>query len=937
MAMLETTDENPFAFVRLHERDFNALGKPDHEAFAHTAVTDSNLSSLPSNLVPGPLRIPDIESFEWVSLEEIGSDLPSQVVANDDRNDTGAHGVEVWTLRGTLKVEHAPKLRSWDSLHDDTDKAQAPVLPLEAGPRIYDAVLPELFGDQEVELDPQFVIDCLLLLGQAQSSPLFARSEGREPFKAYQDGIFRVSGLSRIAQAGIVQDFLNIANQTLLLKHFISEATNDRDPPAAEIALATCLRTILDAQQQRINAGTAEVQTFNKTQDLFKGYDVLLDKLCNMVGACEAKEDDPSVIEAILAIALAGTDSDPFATVYQTVASRVSRPLALQVLASLGLLTSGQTLVDDVENETMFDWYFADRCDGGMDKSAAEYLTAEQHLIRDIRHGLSSIKRSVDQHPLLYHNLPTLTEADLSRRSASVDPDEILARARKYEADLMAELDAGQRSRPVCTHLSGELQPDTSHDIWSADEHMVILGLGSQMSAYPNNNPQGLDTELVQAFEHEMSMLRQRGQPDRDFDINSRSLFEPYLPFLETQSRIVNGTVLRILFRQEHLMDHLGVHHQFHLLRNGPFLKRLQMTLFDSRLPSTALGTSVESNVGIKMDALDRSWPPIDSKMRLTLAGLLTDTYIPAPDKLQNGIKDVPGSLSFSVRDLSDSERTEVLNPISPKAFDFLKLQYHPPPALEAIFTDDVLVKYDDVFRFLLRLIRQSHIAANINSVLTSRLSSLSIKASAVPLRFAHLCQAVIAALTTHFFDLGINVPWSDFTASLQEVQEDLALEDEERQYGTRVTLGISGLASLHDRTLDRVRAGLLLEHKQSALREEIERILGVVLNGSAIVGRICRASMGEEENEYRDGIEDVMTLETEFKDSVRRLRNKLRERAYSLRERVYAHDGASIRGNSSPGRGNSETDEAECLSMLADTLDLGGCFDQDRDIWDGI
>lgn len=39
MAMLETTDENPFAFVDLHERDFNALGKPDHEAFAHTAVT----------------------------------------------------------------------------------------------------------------------------------------------------------------------------------------------------------------------------------------------------------------------------------------------------------------------------------------------------------------------------------------------------------------------------------------------------------------------------------------------------------------------------------------------------------------------------------------------------------------------------------------------------------------------------------------------------------------------------------------------------------------------------------------------------------------------------------------------------------------------------------------------------------------------------------
>lgn len=198
-------------------------------------------------------------------------------------------------------------------------------------------------------------------------------------------------------------------------------------------------------------------------------------------------------------------------------------------------------------------------------------------------------------------------------------------------------------------------------------------------------------------------------------------------------------------------------------------------------------------------------------------------------------IQELPGALSFSIRELSDSEIETVLNPHSIHALDFLRLSYETPSALAVLITETSLERYDEIFGSLLRLLRMVHVGT-VMKTLSCRRGTHDHRDGRDGRRnnaraFATQAHHFVIVLAGFVFDIGIGIPWSNFTSILDSLEHDLVTEDELGTYGTHVRLGVSGLKDAHESMLDSMRARLLLRYKQVRAREVLDSVFTRILD----------------------------------------------------------------------------------------------------------
>ncbi|KAK3671591.1 hypothetical protein LTR78_008514 [Recurvomyces mirabilis] len=275
------------------------------------------------------------------------------------------------------------------------------------------------------------------------------------------------------------------------------------------------------------------------------------------------------------------------------------------------------------------------------------------------------------------------------------------------------------------------------------------------------------------------------------------------------------------------LRQHLNVQHAFQLLGSGEFITRLSTALFSAETQSAERRRGMvptAQTMGLRLDARDeKRWPPASSELRLTLLGVLTDTYhqgIRSHSTNERRKDEIPGGLSFAIRELPDEEIDKVMDASSLYALDFLKLQYTPPSPLDAIITPTSLQRYDDVFRSLLRMLRVQYVVVHLRSTCN--------KTDLTGLRFAHAAQHVVAALMAHFMDVGIAIPWTDLQHTLDAVEQVLASSD------VGHIPSIHELRDMHNEGLESIRSRLFLRRKQITIRAAVDNVLIAVLKPAA-------------------------------------------------------------------------------------------------------
>ncbi|KAH8156878.1 hypothetical protein CIB48_g11369 [Xylaria polymorpha] len=307
-------------------------------------------------------------------------------------------------------------------------------------------------------------------------------------------------------------------------------------------------------------------------------------------------------------------------------------------------------------------------------------------------------------------------------------------------------------------------------------------------------------------------------------------------PLVTSQARLINREYMKLLFSAHDLKEHLRVQKEFQLLGNGMFCSRLSHALFDPDLETAERRAGVALNggiMGLRMNGRE-TWPPASSELRLALMGVLSDTYQSPTSQESSPLgpehSDLPGDLSFALRDLPPEEIDKCLDPSSLEALDFLRLAYKTPAPLSPILTTVILIKYDRIFKLLLRVLRMLYVVGQLFRD-TSRMERQGQDPGDVWLRFRFEAQNLVQSVATYLFDTGIQMPWLQFEKWLDGVQSDIAQAD--MDISDARVVSPDEVREEHEKMLDRIMTTLLLRKRQQPILALLEDIFRLILRFS--------------------------------------------------------------------------------------------------------
>jgi hypothetical protein len=310
----------------------------------------------------------------------------------------------------------------------------------------------------------------------------------------------------------------------------------------------------------------------------------------------------------------------------------------------------------------------------------------------------------------------------------------------------------------------------------------------------------------------------------------------PILSFggiVSTQAQIINRESLKLLFQNHDLRTHLRIQRDFQMLGNGNFCSRLSQALFDPELETaeTRRGSVRTGAVmGLRLGGRD-TWPPASSELRLALMGVLAESHQHqmgwGVESKAAGSADLPGHLSFAVRDLSPEEIDRCMNPDSLEAMDFLRLSYKTPAALTSIITPITLMQYDRIFKHLLRLLRMLYVINQLFRDVTARGSPWE-DAGDVSHRFAFEAHHFVCGISAYFMDTGVAIPWQKFEDKLAEVEA--ALAEPSLDVSSEKLDSPGQLQAYHSHIVDQIMRALFLKKRQQPVLALLEEIFSIVL-----------------------------------------------------------------------------------------------------------
>jgi hypothetical protein len=830
---------------------------------------DSNNPYTSSTALPGDLKLPDLESFEYGPILDIP--LPEEsVVSLDPAQDDNEK--DVWELALDDKGVEGTALHlfSWEAFGQEGYVEPGVAYISEAGPEAFDALL----QSQKV-IHSGIFLKSLFALGLGRSSVLFTYDTKNREFREEVSGR-TTSGYSVEASQGLVSQIKTCGQTVRHLRDYVEKTYVSASAFPAKVALATAVSSILGALEQHLSESALSIRSLLQLQHAFDRPGRLLSEIHDTVKSMKsARSNEEMATLMFLRCQNCEQEPDWLRSVLLKILFRVSRPWLEIAEEWIGLRKDeGFHFGKEGQVATFVDWD-ASTSDQSNTHPGLEYIYRPEamptfispedgHMIFSIGQSLRIIRAHHPDHPLAepLKTLPEKPELEWTFEWKGVES--IVEKAKEYEsalADAVRIYGTGSSHDGRANEPSFSSIPQLEYNKNTVQASNVFaFDTIHDLDALPSPDPP-LPDEL-----HDIILSSIIASPSNSTASNTVDFPPPisltpllsFTPLLTTQSRLLNAATIRLFLRSHSLRTHLTLQRQFHLLGDGVFVSRLTSALFDPELRSTERqrGVMRSGSMGLRLGGRTE-WPPASSELRLALMGILSECWQASSlshssstsartEVKGRGENELPGNLSFAIRQLDDAEAEKILNPESLHALDFLRLQYNPPAPLGAIITPLSLEKYDKIFKFLLRLSRLLFAVTHLPRTGT-RTSCL----------FRLQAHHFVTRISAYFFDTGVSETWALFTTYLNGLEARLLDEDIVGELGTRVTEGVDDLRRVHELCLDRISFALLLRNRQAKVMALLEDILDLILQFS----KVC--------NEPLEDDEAVEGLFAEFKGKV--------------------------------------------------------------------
>lgn len=845
-----------------------------------------------------------------------------------------------------------PDFKTWASFENVDITNAACILGTEQGPKFIDALVAEdnilvrssNTVNSSVTIDTRKYCVCLLALALGRSSALFLWDDSKKSFASVLESA-RISGFTSQILRSAEETFLECGNHNRYLRAFVDHTYTAAAPIStpSRVALARGVDSLLLTIQGELGTRGQKADSLLQLQalvrpvaSLLKFIGRLVNKLTRSVASTGATD------EQFLSMLYQETQSMEYSVVFmrdviKQLLQLVSEPWLSFVSEWIGLgpnskatlwtgefkgkgfvRPSDRIWVDDMGSELAEPDYFYDE-----DRMPAFIPKEMARDLFEAGRNLRFLWTNHPEHPLCEHS--TISIAGTPPLAWQFDWESIRALDQKafvYEKALV-RLIATQKEKhlPNRPQFASSLEEETvssrqlpvfDFNFFGKTKDQIELGMQSSIAKLSGPLPQPAEEGLAGILRRQ---LFNDGRSERS-DAVALDNFAPHWsllpllsfgPVIAAQSRIINRECMRLLFSADGIREHLELQRAFQLLGNGMFCSRLSHALFDTELAGADLGTGVQlSSVGIGLRLSRRNnenWPPASSELRLALMGVLAESYCQSKEGMDKkpgafGKQELPGGMSFAIRDLSVEEMDKCMNPDSLEAMDFLRLSYKPPSALMPIITPGILSKYDRVFMLLLRVLRMYHLVNQLFDMnmhcqsrqtatpsYKSRSKHRCAHADNVSARFLIESRHFVANIMSYFMDVGIGVPWRRFEMWLDAVHQNLDEEDvsvrnrKGRTIGVRRgvdQIGPDQMCERHDQALDEIMLALLLRKRQQPLLLLLQGIFELITEFAKSAQGLAR---------------DTSTAgDVEERQEVRRLHRETTKRLYaSFRKKVAA------------------------------------------------
>ena len=771
---------------------------------------------------------------------------------------------DIWLTEQTNIVTR-PEYKVWAASDPRHGGASAVAFVSESGPDVFDALLAskELGRDSEApwgyELVPAAAYcACLLSLALGRASALFSWDVETRSFVPTLHPV-KIPGYSCQVLQGTREICLECGNSNRLLDAFVKRTYSSHTTPS-RVALANAINALLVTVQGELGSRGQRARSVVQLQALVRPAQALLQYVKRLVGRLSRSTSD----EGLLSLLFDEAQSIEYGEEYlrntvREILKAVSKPFMDFAAEWIGLApesgirvtkhNAGKAFVK-VENRIWIDdmGYELEEPDYFLDEDRMPTFMPEEvaQSLFEAGRNLRFLWENHPQHPLSDPKFlagvprpPLLWQFDWGAM------ERVERKAASYERALQ---DAIRQASELSSR--GQDVGWTARDIHTSDYELQFFGKDErQIESRVLASMAELDRPLTTRQEDSLSYQLRLHLFDRSpSSVAAVQDFTPpwsllpllsFGPIVAAQARVVSRECMKLLFEEHNVRQHIDLQRSFHLLGNGVFCSRLSHTLFDPELDTAERQSGITlagEAMGLRLGGRE-NWPPASSELRLVLMGVLLESYQDSAGRQQGGgaKHDLPGDLSFAVRDLSPDEMDCCMDPDALEALDFLRLSYKPPSALMPVMTPVVLAKYDRIFRLLLRVLRTLY-AANQLLVHASAEAARDEAPDAATVRFRIEARHFVANTTAYFFDTGITLPWQRFEGWLDEMKADLAepWSPSSRSYSP------DRLRDRHEQVLDEIMAALLLRKRYQPVLQLLEDIFRVILQFSKVSGHLA-------------------------------------------------------------------------------------------------
>ncbi|PYH98550.1 gamma-tubulin complex component GCP6 [Aspergillus ellipticus CBS 707.79] len=838
---------------------------------------DEKLPDLSDGVFKLPLNIFDKSVSELPESNAFGADLldadPTLELMTDASSDSqpnaasAPHDVEeeetedIWAL-DNIEVEQGRDslLKTWEKFHDRTSHEPVSAYFSESGAKGFDAALAQQVASRGIQnkkcvTRKDLFFQALLKLGLGWSSIFFHYNENARRFERVHDNI-RISGLTSTALNGLTEELLHCGTNMQRTRGFVGRVSVKPNELSTLSAFTSAAAVVVYTLEKQLVGSFKHIASLLQIKALFQECGKIVSVLANMVEAVDGAASEAQIISVVLERAAHFSQIfDQMEALLHEIVNRVAAPwlahvetwvgLRPETMTSIELASSGRSFVVlETREENRKTLLKTPRVDYRyLPDQMPSFVPPDQaSLIFESGRSLRLLKQNHPQHPIASREIGGASMPSFECASTWLDIERVQKKASDYEARLRSEILKYNRGES-CIGISATL-PDTEVSGHSGDHDTLagtfeLFDLDDARTAtelLPHDGTSTKDTigRLLDGSA-DVDDPGSSATP-RDFGPElTSSMYLSLAPLLSSQALLIDFSCLHLLFKEHRLRYHLTLQWRFQLLGDGFFTCLISNSLFDPDMESGERRAGVvrsDVHAGLRLGSRD-TWPPASSELRLVLIGLLNECH--DADKQSDGTshsdlrneRELPGGLSFSIRELTDEEIVKCKDPNAIEALDFLRLQYKPSTVLETILTQRSLNKYDRLFKHLLRLLRMVSVVKELIRDSTAR-DSMSGDTRNVLQKFRIDCQHFVLAISDYCFHVGVGSTWQRFQNTLSRIESCLDKGDID---GTiEAAHSVPRLRDYHEDILDQMLYALFLSKKHNQAATLLENIFGTIL-----------------------------------------------------------------------------------------------------------